>query len=169
MKAAASGRSAISTNLLTAVIVISFVAVVTVALVLSFLPSSSSGCGTTVPSNFVCLTGLVLYSGDKSVASTNQSCEGFAQLEISGYNQSPNSVQVTNITVYQSSASMTGSALIGGSNSCLDFVYNSQPLTAQSDFDLEVYLNVTIGTGSNWNAFVSFDNGQNLTQLLAAV
>ena len=167
MKPLTKNGSAISTNLLTAVIVVSFVTVVGVALVLSFLPSSSTGCGSSVASNYVCLTGLTLYSGNPSVLSTTQSCQGFAELEISGYNQSPNSVRVTNITIYQTSGA-EGSALVSGSDSCLSYIYNSEPIAAQSDFDLYAYLNVTIGASSNWNAFISFDSGQNVTQLLAA-
>lgn len=159
-------RRAISrSNLITSLLVGSFVVVVVVGLVLGYLvtPPNQS---TSSSQSGLSFSGITLISGQASSNSLTTTCTGDAQLDVYVTNLSPSTITMTNVTIFASRLSTNATTLVPLSNGCLP-VSESTPEIQSGANDLVIltYPNIPIPPYENWNVIISFSDGQNLTQL----
>ena len=167
--------SGISSNIATGLIVGSFVGLVIIGLFLFYIgnpfakPGQTSSAPTTTTVAPISLSSIQLFSGSASTTSFSSSCSGDAELVVSMFNNSPNSIHITNVTIYGSSLSRNGSVLLSvQNNSCLTIAESNPTVQPYSSYELDGFLNISLRLGTTCNMFIQFDNGQNFSQTLVA-
>jgi hypothetical protein len=156
-------KLALSTNIVTAAIVGTFVGIVIIALVFVNLPSASpnttSNCGG-VESGAICLTSIQLYSGSKSEVTLSQNCTGDAQLVIHGTNLSTEMSNITKISIVSvGSPGEYATVLVAGSNSCLT-LGDATPSIPSGFFSFYGYADEPITYLQTYNYSLTFGDGQ---------
>jgi hypothetical protein len=159
-------RRAVSrSNLLTSIIVGGFVIVVIVGLVLGYLIVPTKG-STSSSVQELSFSGITLISGAASSNSLTATCMGDAQLEIFVTNISPNTIAMTNVTIFGPKLSTNATTLVPTSNSCLPVSENNPQIqSGANDLTILTYPSIPIPPYENWNLIIRFSDGQNLTQL----
>jgi hypothetical protein len=161
MRSETQSRSAISSNLLTGVIVGGFVGIVVFALVwTSIMPGSP-------PSTQLAYQELALFGGSPSVRSLNTTCGGAAQLEVYIQNPSLDNISIVNIAIHGSGVS-NATALVIVSDSCLTVAESSPIIPAGGDYQLEGYINAPLKYTSTYVCFIQFSDGETINQTLIA-
>jgi hypothetical protein len=157
-----TARGSISSNLATALILGVFVGLVIVGLVFAYaFPGRSNVSGF----SGITLSQVILYSGNQSSYSLTQTCNGDSELQITLLNNSTNTIDITNITLYGGSLSRNYTVLVPVSNGCVP-VSQSDPAIAPDASDYVVlYPSVSfpLFPPVSCLADISFSDGQNFT------
>jgi len=153
-------RSAISSNLLTAVIVGGFVGLVVFALVYTNVMPGA-------PASQLSYEELALFGGSASYRSLNTTCGGAAQLEVYIQNPSANNISIINITI-SGSGVRSATALVIVSNSCLTIAESLPVIPAGGDYQLEGYIDAPLRYTSTYYCYMQFSDGETLNQTLIA-
>ncbi len=152
-------------NLITSILVGGFVILVVAALVLAYLVNPPNN---NTPSSVQSLyfSGIVLISGSASTSSLTTPCSGDSQLALYVTNSSPNTISMTNVTLFASRLSTNATTLVRLSNGC-DPVSEDNPSIQPGSNDLSIltYPSIPVPPYTNWNVTIDFSNGQRLTQL----
>ena len=120
---------------------------------------------TTTTTTSLYFSGIILISGSESSNSLNTTCSGDSQLDIYVTNTSPNTISMTNVTIFASGLSKNATTLVSLPNGCLPI--SEDPPAIQSgtnDLLIATYPNIAVPYLSHWNVIINFSNGQNLTQ-----
>ena len=154
-------RSALSSNLITAVVVGGFVGVVVMALVwVNFVPAVPTA-------NQLNFQELALFGGSQSTISLNSTCIGDAQLEVNVQNLTPNPVQIQNVTIWGSGIT-NATVLVVVSNSCLPLSESNPAVPTGGSYQLVGYVTAPLRYTSLYNYYIGFSNGQSLNGSLIA-
>jgi hypothetical protein len=158
-------RAISRSSVITSGVVGGFVVLVIVGLVLGYLLVPGGG-STTTSAGSLSFSGIILISGQSSASSLNSTCMGDSSLEIYVTNTSPNTIAMTNVTIFASRLSTNATTLVPLSNGCLPVSENNPQIQAgANDLGILTYPNVPIPPYENWNVIINFSDGQNLTQL----
>ncbi|HKW03996.1 MAG TPA: hypothetical protein VJN71_01735 [Nitrososphaerales archaeon] len=158
----------LSSNLITALIVGTFVILVVVGLLIAnfgyyFFPSN------TLNEPGISFSALQIFSGTNSSISYTGSCAGDAYLVVDMHNNTPNAIHVSNVTIYGPSLPQNATTLVTVSNnSCLPLSQSSPEIPPDSDYQFVGYLTIPIQPFTNCYFNLQLDNGQNISQLLVA-
>lgn len=154
-------RSALSSNLITGLLVGGFVAVVAIALVwVNFVPAVST-------SNQLNFQELALFGGSKSTISLNSTCNGDAQLEVNVQNPTTSTIHLQNVTIWGSGIT-NASVLVIVSNSCLSLSDANPAIPPGGTYQLVGYVTAPIRYTSLYNYYIGFSNDQNVNGSLIA-
>lgn len=160
MRLGRNKRSAISSNLLTALIVVGFVGLVVFALVYTnIMPGTAQ--------SQLSYEELALFGGSASVRSLNTTCGGAAQLEVYIQNPSANNISIVNVTI-SGSGVKGATALVIISNACLTIAESSPVIPAGGDYQLEGYIDTPLRYTSTYYCYIQFSDGESLNQTLIA-
>jgi hypothetical protein len=154
--------SAFSSNLLTALLVGSFVSVVVIALVWANV-TPGNPAGTTLD-----FQEAALFAGNPSTRSLNAQCSGAAELEVYINNPAPYPVTIQNVTISGSNLKQNATVLLIVSNSCLTVSESAPSVPNGGDYELDGYVTASIVPYATYHCFVYFSNGQILNQTLDA-
>jgi hypothetical protein len=158
----------ISSNLLIGIVVGVFVGVVVLGLIFANLgylifPNTTNG------GPAITFSGYELFSGSNSSISYTSSCRGDAYLIVDISNNSPNSIQITNVTIYGSSLKQNASTLVSVSNnSCLPLSQANPSVPGNSSYEFVGYLNIGLAPLTNCYFLMQFGDGQELSHLMVA-
>lgn len=150
---------------ITAFVLVTFVGIVVVALVLTYIvPSIEPVRSTSSSISGLYFAGLTLVSGGSSSSSFNKTCSGDAYLELYVSNLLTNPVNLTSITI-SSSGIANATSLIALSNGCLP-ISDVEPTVqvGANDYLVQTYPDVPVPPYTTWNVTIEFSNGQTLVQ-----
>lgn len=154
-------RSALSSNLITALIVGGFVGAVAIALVwVNFVPAVST-------SNQLNFQELVLFGGSQSAHSFNSTCSGDAQFEVNVQNPTTNNIQIQNVTIWGSGLT-NATILLVVSHSCLNLSEVNPAVPADGTYQLIGYVDAPLRYTSLYEYYIGFSNGQSINGSLIA-
>jgi hypothetical protein len=151
-------------NAVTALVLVTFVGIVVVALVLTYVLPSIEPARTTTTSSGLYFAGLMLVSGASSSSSFNKTCLGDAYLELYVTNLSATPVNLTSVAI-SSSGIVNATSLIALSNGCLP-ISEVEPTVqvGANDYLVQTYPNVPVAPYTIWNVTIEFSDGQTLVQ-----
>ena len=162
-------NAGVSSNLIAGLIVGTFVGLVVLGLILAnfgylFFPNN-----TTTQGPEITLSAYQLFSGSGSTVSYTSTCNGDAYLVVDMYNNTPNIIHITNVTIYGSSLPHNATTLVSvSSNSCLSLTQSSPEIPPNSDYEFVGYLTIGLQPLTNCYFLMQFDNGQQFSYLMVA-